>query len=362
MEIPEPSMEINTVKIETPRLPTVTNGSEAAAEAAYRSMPTQNYGVPPAATKAEPEGGVSKAIAPNVENFSAEVEARLAAEAKALLENPLDDGDARKEQLNMRAAEMEKKEAEKEQKKKDKEEALKKMAEAKEAKQKAKEEKANAKAQKKEDRAKAKEEKAKAKEDKALAAKSKPKAKAKGRPRKGNGKEQPADEENQPAPADAKPPAPAGEDQPADGKSQPAPPTKRRRVERRPQPEAVAGESLVDAVMMLEMQALLVKFKDQAYNRQTETLHKGKYFSCQLTVYWSRDAAGVKVKKNNKVTGAQVAYYAKFAHVTLAIYSAVKMAEKLDQEGADFVNDPAFDRFHETLKQTAKAAAEAAHT
>ena len=45
----------------------------------------------------------------------------------------------------------------------------------------------------------------------------------------------------------------------------------------------------------LEMQAILLRLQGAEYDKQAETLHKGKFEGVQISVYWSRCAVGVSL-------------------------------------------------------------------
>ena len=63
-----------------------------------------------------------------------------------------------------------------------------------------------------------------------------------------------------------------------------------RRQQHRQQEEVPVNEA-----DKLEMQALLMRFRNVSYNKETETLHKGKFEGEQNSVYWTRSAVGVKI-------------------------------------------------------------------
>ena len=63
-----------------------------------------------------------------------------------------------------------------------------------------------------------------------------------------------------------------------------------RRQQHRQQEEVPVNEA-----DKLEMQALLMRFRNVSYNKETETLHKGKFEGVQISVYWTRSAVGVKI-------------------------------------------------------------------
>ena len=292
-------------------------------------MDSQQMGGAPALQARHSEGTISATAAesPGV----AEVEQQLSQEMHSLnlKEAGLDAGDVRRDQLSSRAVKL----AEREEQKKRKE--LEKEA--------AKEEKAQAKA----------------------------KAKSKGRPRKSQQRDgvKEAEQQDEACVEDAKPKRRKVEpSEPAKGEKRsrkPSPEAKKKAataVHKRRKtsaskvtPEAQEVEVVVDEVRKLEMRALLLKWKDHAYDKSVETLHKGKFKESQIVVYWTRDATGVKVQKDGK--WCQVSYFAKFAHMILAIYAASQMAEQLDKHGPAWLDTPAGENFDKSLRATALAAA-----
>ena len=55
----------------------------------------------------------------------------------------------------------------------------------------------------------------------------------------------------------------------------------------------------------LEMQALLMRFRNTSYNKEKETLHKGKFEGVQISVYWTRSAVGVRIWTLQRPNGSK---------------------------------------------------------
>ena len=284
----------------------VEEASEAASHDPLLSQPTLKFGEPEAPMEekssdeemeAEDASGHHPKEKENVQQDQqpltrAHVEQALEAKAAAVMKMSLDSGNARKEQLKARAAKLQEKEEQKEKNKQEKELQKSQKEAAKAAKRKAKEEK---KAQK-----------------------------TKGRPRKQT-------EEAAQAKKRVRSAIPAAESQEAAGSS-----LKGAKRGKHPAP----AEAVVDEALKHEMKAGLVKYKDQGYDKSKETLHKGKFQKCQVVCYWTRDACGIKVAKDDG-SWTQVAYYAKMGHMILAIMAAAKMSASIDEKGSAWLDSPA---------------------
>jgi hypothetical protein len=99
----------------------------------------------------------------------------------------------------------------------------------------------------------------------------------------------------------------------------------------RPQPEENVQP---EPAWVLQMTSLLVKFNaSKPYDRQSETLHKGNFGPfVQTSVYWNRAAVGVKVKRGASWT--QICYFTA-KNIAVAIFSAAEYATTLAQQGID---------------------------
>lgn len=135
----------------------------------------------------------------------------------------------------------------------------------------------------------------------------------------------------------------------AKAKEGPAEEPARKRSKRHPAPE----NACVDQALKLEMAAVLLRFKDKSYDKEEETLHKGKYNHCKIVVYWNRDATGIKTFDGTK--WAQVAYFAGLPHVVLAILAASKFAKEVHQNGPGWATSPAGTLYQRVLMLTGRA-------
>ena len=244
----------------------------------------------------------------------------------------MDDGDLRREQLTMRAAEQQKVADKKEENKKRKEEAQ------------------------------------------------KAEPKARGRPRKkalagtvSEGSALPAESSQQPVKRrrlrsnghqdGAASSAPVAEPSSTTSSAVPAP---KAGAKARPKPKAASRsqqhrqqeEVPVNEADKLEMQALLMRFRNVRYNKETETLHKGKFEGVQISVYWTRSAVGVKIWDAPSAKWKQVQYFSE-EPLCLRIFQASKFAAELSHHlptNRDWAETADGIRFGRILRQSAAAA------
>ena len=128
--------------------------------------------------------------------------------------------------------------------------------------------------------------------------------------------------------------------------------------------QAVQQEEVsVNEAGKLEMQAILLRLQGAEYDKQAETLHKGKFEGVQISVYWSRCAVGVKIWDAAAKKWKQVQYFSE-EPLCLRICQASKFAAELEKhlpaipdwaETADGI------RFVRVLRVTAAAALSAHH-
>ena len=192
-------------------------------------------------------------------------------------------------------------------------------------------------------------------QQKAKKAENAPKAKAKGRPRKvegepvpkkkrkckvaqGTAEEDPgeeaeADAEVEPCEEDVKKP-----------KKEKKPKAKAKAkakadAKRPPRPRKNTQTTPADPEMITDMLALMMKYKDVPYNKDTESNHKvytkGKS-PLWVSIYFGRPAGGVKIQEGEKESQK---FYFSYFHSTVAvhIYMCNKMCEKIYDDAAQNV-------------------------
>ena len=106
----------------------------------------------------------------------------------------------------------------------------------------------------------------------------------------------------------------------------------------------------------LEMQALLMRFRNVSYNKETETLHKGKFEGVQISVYCTRSAVGVKIWDDATAKWKQVQYFSE-EPLCLRIFQASKFAAELSHHlPANWAETADGIRFVRILRRSAAAA------
>ena len=130
----------------------------------------------------------------------------------------------------------------------------------------------------------------------------------------------------------------------------------------RKQQAAQQEEVAVNESDKLEMQAILLRLQGAKYDKQAETLHKGKFEGVQISVYWTRCAVGVKIWDTASGKWKQVQYFSE-EPLCLRILQASKFAAELEKHlpgVPDWAETADGIRFGRVLRVTA-AAALAAH-
>eukprot|EP00435_Cladocopium_sp_Y103_P051886 s1524_g16.t1 len=132
---------------------------------------------------------------------------------------------------------------------------------------------------------------------------------------------------------------------------------------RRGQAAQQQEEVSVNEADKLEMQAILVRLQGAKYDKEAETLHKGKFEGVQISVYWTRCAVGVKILDATGRKWKQVQYFSE-EPLCLRILQAAKFAAELEKhlpENPDWAETAEGIRFVRVLRLTAAAALAAHH-
>jgi hypothetical protein len=276
--------------------------------------------------------------------LEADLSAAITAVEKSLDTPDLDTGDLRRQQLSMRAAEQQKAADKKEESKK----------------RKAEEKKTEPKA-KGRPRKQFLAETSNAQGDASPSAPTAPASPAKRR--RGHGKRREEGASTAPPEAAA---LPSGESSAARpkaaakvaAKSQPTAKAQSRRRQAGQQEEVSVNEA-----DKLEMQAILLRLQGAKYDKQAETLHKGKFEGVQISVYWTRCAVGVKIWDAASRKWKQVQYFSE-EPLCLRICQASNFAAELEKhlpEIPDWAETAEGIRFVRVLRVTAAAALAAHH-
>lgn len=140
------------------------------------------------------------------------------------------------------------------------------------------------------------------------------------------------------------------------GEGAPADPVPAKRQRRAKADTSAEGE--VDEAWKLEMQGLLVGWKEKEYDRDTEDMHKNVYGDLiAITPYWARPAVGVKIRVEKKSGWHQVVYWSFIPHIVLGLCMARKFATKLHEHGVEWWETEDGKRFERKLRLSAAAAA-----